>query len=257
MIMHVEVNLLRARSRKKYAIEKEVHELRRTTCFLVFLVIAAVLLGLPDEVLARAGGGGGGGGRGGRGMYTFFLLILYPFILAWSVITTCFLLWKNWKSKAAIRSASKDPIWDFNSIKARIEEVYFRVQDAWMERDQNLVKDCISPRLYQKHKLQTDMMIKKGTKNILEDVNLMSARIVEVLDFKNDSKDQFWIVLKGSMIDYTINESSKKTLRGSKTQTEKFSELWKFVRVNNEWLLDEIDQDVGFVDLFEKNSYVE
>lgn len=223
------------------------------SCLLIAIV--ALYFGATEVAWARAGGGGGGGGGGRRGLLSW--LVALPVAIVYTVILTWLLGIKHRKSRLTLQKAAKDAIWEFDSIKARIEEVYFQVQRAWMARDQELARDCMSDRLHRKHKLQTDAMIANGTVNMLEDINLLSATLVEVLDFQDDSKDQFWVHIEGSMIDYTVKESSGAVVRGDQKKRELFTELWKFVRVNDRWVLDEIDQEVGISDLAFMRSRVE
>ena len=60
-----------------------------------------------------------------------------------------------------------------------------------------IAKDYISQSLFDKHKLQTDIMISNHEKNVLERINLEEARVVEVMDYLDDSKDQIWVYMKG------------------------------------------------------------
>lgn len=82
-------------------------------------------------------------------------------------------------------------MWEIDRIKSRIEEVYFKVQMAWRDRDQEIAREYMSDRLYAKHKLQTDDMLKRGVENVMESINLKEVTIVEVLDYRDDSKDTF------------------------------------------------------------------
>jgi len=90
---------------------------------------------------------------------------------------------------------------------------------------------------------------------MLENINLAQVDIVDVEDFVDNRKDRFWAHLEGSMIDYTIDDTNNR-VSGDNTKAESFTELWKFVRSGNTWVLDEIDQKVSLSDLkgFEAKS---
>jgi len=107
----------------------------------------------------------------------------------------------------------------------------------------------MSDAIFQKHKLETDQMIEQHRKNVLENINLTQVDIVDVEDFLDNRKDRFWARLEGSMVDYTIDDTSNRVVSGNKTKAESFTELWKFVRAGNTWMLDEIDQKVSLSDL--------
>lgn len=211
------------------------------------LVTVAIVLWLVtvDNAWARAGGGGGGSGRGG-----WFSIIALPFLLIYAAIVTHQVRKKSKVCNELLARLEKlDRAWNLDAIRNRVNEVFFKVQRAWMERDQNLAKDCMSDAIFQRHKLQTDHLIEEHRKNILENINLSQVDIVDVEDFLDNRKDRFWAHLDGSMIDYTVDDTNNRVVYGKKTEAENFAELWKFVRAGNTWVLDEIDQTVSLSDL--------
>jgi len=215
--------------------------------------LALVLwLATVDSAWARAGGGGGGSGKGG-----ILSLIALPFFIIYSAIITHQVRKKSKACKELLARLEKlDPAWDIDAIRHRINEVFSKVQQAWMARDQNLAKNCMSDAIFQKHKLQSDHLIEEHHKNMLENINLTQADIVDVEDFRDNKKDRFWAHIEGSMIDYTIDDTNNRVVSGNSKKAETFAELWKFVRIGNTWVLDEIDQSVSLSDLkgFEAKS---
>ena len=240
-----------------------------------FLVIAIALFILicllPDSTFARAGGGsfssggfssGGsysrGMGQGGSGGF-FLVILLFPLLLIYLVITKRKLNKKTREGEDLMAQLEKrDTSWDLNKAKERIVLIYFKVQEAWTRRDQKIARPYVSDRLYTKHKIQTDQLIGQSRQNVLENVNLQKAQIVEVADFKDDTKDSLWVYIQGSMIDYTIDTNTGKRLFGNANVSESFRELWKFLKNDQgEWVLDEIDQDVEYSDLAGFKSHSE
>lgn len=209
------------------------------------LVISAWFI--AEDAYARAGGGSSGGGsnRGGG----IAQLLAYAAAAIWSVVLAYIVHRKNRQCKILLEKISKqDEAWSPAAIKARIEETYFMVQQAWKERNQDLARQYMSDRLYQKHKLQTDNMLRDGHKPMMFAINLKKASIVEILDFEDNSKDQFCAHIEGSMTDYVINERTKEHVSGDANNAS-FKELWRFIRSGNTWVLDEIDQSVSASEL--------
>lgn len=221
---------------------------------LIFYSCYLFLLLGPLDLFARAGGGGGGGGGGG-----IVGLILLPFFLLYIGILHYYLRKKNKEARALIdRLERVDADWGFSELKDRIHEVFLKVQDAWMARDQTLAEDCMSEALFRRHKRMTDRMIKYGRVNIMEDIHLLDAKVVEIADYDDDQKDHFWAWIEASMIDYTIDEESGKIIKNSKKENETFTELWRFIRsYEGIWVLDRIDSEVEIADLKSMYSFVE
>jgi predicted lipid-binding transport protein (Tim44 family) len=223
----------------------------------IFFGITLLLLFISDFCFARAGGGGGE--TVGVGILISILaFILAPFFLVYSVIVSIKLSRRRNQVKQLTEQLSKgDRLWNYRAMMARVEQVFFKVQKAWMERNQDLAKDCMSNRIYQKHKLQTDEMIANGTKNMLAKMNLKEIMIINVADYKDNSEDTFSVYVKGSMIDYTINDKTNAVISGDSMEPENFEEIWTFVREGNVWMLDEIDQNVSLGGISRSKAFSE
>jgi predicted lipid-binding transport protein (Tim44 family) len=209
--------------------------------FLFTLVMFLVV----SDVFARAGGGGGSGGGGG-----IAYIILLPYLIVHSIIVTYLVVKKQKQCRNLMDKLKRlDSIWDADAVQRRIEETYFKVQDAWTNRDQTIAKDYMSGRLFTKHKMQTDQMLIDHKRNVLDRINLIESKIVEIADYKDETKDKIWVYIKQSMIDYMLNDETKSVASGDANKPEVSAELWKFIREEKQWVLDEIDQNVTIQEL--------
>jgi len=224
------------------------------------VVLAGIFyLSLPEDLLARAGGGGsysasssssysGSTSSGG----SFIAMVIGGIATIFSSIIGFFTgmaskqqsIQKNDEARDLLGIIAKsDPVWNRNFIRARVEDIYFAVQDAWTKRKPDLAKEYMSERIYKKHKRQIDGMIEDGLINKLERINLEDMKIIGVFDSSNDDEDRLKVIIYGGMIDYMLNETTNKIISGTQDY-ESFVEIWNFVRKNNTWVLDEIEQTV-------------
>jgi hypothetical protein len=204
----------------------------------IFAFLAVLIVLTIDPAFARAGGGSGGG----AGLLT---IILLPFLIIYSLIISGLVRRKNKEAKElAAKIEQYDPSWNMEKVNKIVEDTFYRVQDAWMQRNQDLAREYMSDSLYKQHKIQTDMMLKEHKENILLNIKLDNIKIVEIVDLKEDSRDFFWAYINGSMIDYIADDRSGAFISGDKSKTS-FQELWKFVRdPRGKWVLDRIDQHI-------------
>lgn len=226
----------------------------KTVKFRMLAACIALLILFPEFALARAGGGGGGGGKAG-GLIKLAAWVIFGI---YSVVLAKFVIKKSRESRKVLEEINKiDEFWDIDKIKKRIEETFFVVQKAWLTRDQNIAKEFVTKRLFDKHKAQTDLMIEQHRINKLENINLIKAEIVEVSDFVDNNKDFFYVFIKGSMIDYYIDDRTRDVVSGDCVHDQTFSEVWKFVREPLGWMLDEISQDAGLMKIMGFKSFSE
>lgn len=223
------------------------------------LLVAVALVGLAaGYCLGRAGGGGGGhasssshssshgsySGQGDSGAVLVLLLVVAAVLVCVAV--------QNAQLKAelsdkltAVRHLTaeleqRDPLWNLRAMMTRVNEVFFKVQAAWTQRDQNLARDYMSDQLYRRHKAQTDQMLADQTRNVLENIQLAEVLIYSVADYHDDARDTFAAQLTGSMIDYTVKEAHGYVTVGDRINPEIFTEVWYFVRQKDQWLLNAI-----------------
>jgi hypothetical protein len=220
-----------------------------TSTFKFRLLALLPLLVISIETFARAGGGGG---KGGGSIVGLILWGLYTLII--SVI----LFFKVGKSRKIInKSADHDSFWNFEQMRNNAKSVFFKMQDAWMEREIEKVKDIITPQLYEEYKTQLELMKKNNEKNILSGINVTNVRIIGCEDYMDDSQDSYIAHIKGEMIDYTINEKTRQIIKNPDKKEEKFTDTYHFIRKGNKWLLDNIDNKVSIWDVIRTRNYHE
>ncbi len=179
------------------------------------------------------------------------MLILLPLVAIYSAIVSYIVNKKHRQCRELLQRLEQiDGSWDPESIKRRVEQMYFKVQEAWMQRDQSIAREFMSDRLYEKHKMQADLMLSQHWKNILEEINLTQTKVVDVSDYADDSKDCLRVYIQGSMIDYMVNDQAGERISGDSRRPEFFGELWTLVRGKTGWVLDEIES-ASIFDLFD------
>jgi predicted lipid-binding transport protein (Tim44 family) len=126
---------------------------------------------------------------------------------------------------AAIKA--HDPNFDETAFLGRAQTVFFRVQQAWQARNQDIARDCMSDALYERHKVQTDQLIANHQINVLDNIVIGHAKIVGVN--AGHPYDSIVVAISASMTDYTIDENTKQTVSGSQFP-KTFTEYWTFIR---------------------------
>lgn len=241
------------------------------------LILTVLIINIPKATLARAGGGSSGGGSGGGGggssshhsgttggysgrsnpvISIINLGMFFCISSAGVIVYKVRLSKKKLKSIATIKGLSKkDFNWDYDKMKIDIEKAFYKIQNAWMERNQDLAKEYISERLYIRHRSKTEWMKVRKEKNILQNIKLIRAIPIAVKDRDGVEKDVVWIYIKAKAKDYVINEESGELIEGNKHRTIPFEEYWKFIRNDRRWILDEIRQidEIDNLDFFDIN----
>lgn len=229
------------------------------------IMIGVVLLFLTvlpaHAAMARAGGGGTGGGTAGGGGGTggthafpsggqpssplsqFLNYILFGAAASGGAIIFFVRVHaKGAKTRRIMKQLEKiDRSWNYKDYKKTIETIFYKVQNAWMERDQDSARDCLSRSLYNQYRIKSEWMIVRHEKNILKNMRLMEAIPVDAEDFAGDRNDFMWIYIKARAVDYTIDDRTMERKSGSKVG-KTFVEYWKLIKEENRWVLDEIKQ---------------
>lgn len=181
-------------------------------------------------------------------------------MIVWAIYTTIItvvLFFKVRKSrKVANEAALQDAMWDMQSMKAHTKYIFLKMQEAWMSKNMYPVKDMVTAELYKDYKSQLEYMDNLGHTNMLEAIHIKDVKIISCEDFNDDAKDSFIAYIKGSIIDYTVN-SEGRTVTNRDREKETFKDTYHFIRKDNKWLLNFIDNDVSISDIISARNYRE
>lgn len=236
---------------------------------LVIIILSLLFTLSADLIFGRAGGGGGHGGggggshgghggHGGSGEGWIFWIIGMALMGLYSVMVTVILLMKSSRGeKTAQLAAETDRIWDIKLMRSHSKDIFLRMQKAWMNRDIASVKSRITNDLYEDYGRQLQVMKENYEKNIIKDINITEINIISCEDYHDNSRDTFVAYIKGTILDYTINEKTGYVIKNENKEPEEFVDTYHFVRSNNRWLLNEIDNEVSLSDLLFAGNYKE
>jgi predicted lipid-binding transport protein (Tim44 family) len=131
---------------------------------------------------------------------------------------------------------------DFNPEKFKeiAQDIFFKVQAAWMRRDTASVQGLIGQQLKAEYDTQFTDLKQRGLINRLENI---AVRSIEIVDMGMEGQEEYINVLfTANLLDYTVEESSGKVVKGDSTDPVKFEEFWTFARPVNStlWKLEGI-----------------
>jgi predicted lipid-binding transport protein (Tim44 family) len=120
--------------------------------------------------------------------------------------------------------------------------VFFNVQEAWMVRDMSSARTLLSPEMYETLQHECERLRSEKRVNYLDHITIRSVQVTEA--WQESGQDFVTVHILASLMDYTIDESSKQVVEGSRTTPTKFEEYWTFVRPvgPNAWKLSAIQQ---------------
>ncbi|HFE9682775.1 TPA: hypothetical protein ACGA31_001211 [Clostridium perfringens] len=238
---------------------------------IIEILFILVLIVPSQPIYARAGGGGGGGGGGGAsfnsansssggrngssgvdftfikehkllfGSVAFFLLsgggvLMFVEMDRYSKVV-------KRKSDKLKELALKDPCWNINYIKSVVEDTFYSIQYAWNDDEYERVESLLTTSLYNKHLKVLEELKRENKKNVLKDIQFKGCRIISL--FEGDEKQWgfIWVEVNFSMIDYIVNTKGKRSIiEGNDNYSRSDFEYWKFVYIENTWLLSNILQ---------------
>ncbi len=121
-------------------------------------------------------------------------------------------------------------------------DVFFQVQGAWANRDMSSARNVLTDEMYgilseDARKLREEKKI-----NRLDNIAVRTVEITEA--WQESGQDYITVRFIANLLDYTIDESTKQVLSGSRTEPVKFEEYWTFTRPvgKNAWKLSAIQQ---------------
>lgn len=145
------------------------------------------------------------------------------------------------KSHMWEKAQQVDPFWDEHILSDKISKSYFTIQQAWSDQNIQLLKLYLTPSLWKEWELKIQNQIDKGERNLLTDVALLDFSITDILL----EEESFYVYIRGKMNDRTIDKNNQVI----EFHDQEFIEYWKFKRVDENILLDEIRQKDEYIAL--------
>ncbi len=213
--------------------------------FWKFVIVFNYFLFLGVTLYARGGGGqsGGVGGFGHRRVIGYLIALILA-VLIGVALGVMLSRKKKASRKVILESSTFDMFWDVDAMEKYAYQTFLLIQDAWEKRNMDLVKDIVTERLYIDLKEKLNLMKRKREVNVLESVSVRSVDIIGANDFLDDKKDSYVVNIDGNMVDYIVDERSGKLLYDTKRTSQAFADIYRFVRYDNSWLLDSVENSV-------------
>lgn len=146
---------------------------------------------------------------------------------------------------AAIREY--DPFWDYDKMLDLTKDMFLKMQVAWSDRNMEPLRNMVTNDLYEGCTQRLEAMKAKLEKNFIEQIEIKKVKIIGEEAHEDKEKDTFIAYIGGHLVDYMVAEQTNKIFQNEKKEKSDFSDLYFFVRRNNTWLLDNIDNNVDIV----------
>jgi predicted lipid-binding transport protein (Tim44 family) len=134
---------------------------------------------------------------------------------------------------------SMDPTFDPGFVSDQARGLFGDVQRALTGRDMSPVSSRLTSRMYTELAGQCEQLRTARQTNRMEAMNLRTADVTEA--WQESGQDFVTVYLAGSLVDYTVDDTTGAVVAGSKTPQE-FEEFWTFTRSvgPNPWRLSAI-----------------
>jgi predicted lipid-binding transport protein (Tim44 family) len=130
--------------------------------------------------------------------------------------------------QASAALTSRDPQFQWEGFRARIQLIFNEFQKAWSARDLASMRPYLSDSLFQTQVYWVEAYRQQGLRNITERARIAGLEIVKI------DADRFFdsitVRLWATGLDYTVTEDGQRVVSGSKSRERPYSEYWTFIR---------------------------
>jgi predicted lipid-binding transport protein (Tim44 family) len=132
-----------------------------------------------------------------------------------------------------------DPKFNPARFVGYIESMFRRVHTARMNRDVDALRDRVTPELHGALRAESDRWRSLGHASHTDEIEIR-AEVTEA--WHETGRDYVTAFIDGSMLAYTVDETTGALVGGSKTTPEKVEAFWTFTRPGglNPWMLSAI-----------------
>lgn len=196
-------------------------------------------------------------------LYTLFLLLgILSSIFSGVIVIIVFYKSKN-ADRLLQKAVARDPIWDEDSLKVQMRAVFYKVLTAWNNEDASSIKEYVTEDYFQSFKKRLTTKTEVSFADILNRIDISETRIICCQDFLNNEEDKFvgYVTWNFSSDNNNDDDSEGSVIingdNGRNDDPKTFSEMYHFIRIGNDWLLNKSDDNVGFWNLVTEKSIYE
>ncbi len=135
-----------------------------------------------------------------------------------------------------------DPALDEAGFQDMVMDTFFKIQNAWTNRNMSSVKPLLTEELFGILQQEADQLKAQKIINRLENIAVRSVDITAA--WQESDSDFITARVYANLLDYNVDEITGQVVEGSKTGPVKFQEYWTFTRpgADNPWQLSAINQ---------------
>ncbi len=135
-----------------------------------------------------------------------------------------------------------DPGFEEESFKEKVQDLFFRIQAAWMNRSLDGIENLVTQEMADYFRKEFASMKQQGIINRLENIAVRKVEPSEV--WQEMGKDYVTVLFTANLLDYTVDEKTNQVVQGDRLNPVKFQEFWTFVRDigSPQWKLSAIQQ---------------
>jgi predicted lipid-binding transport protein (Tim44 family) len=133
-----------------------------------------------------------------------------------------------------------DPTFDPDALAVAARGIFSEVQKAVSTRDVTPVRDKLAPEMAEVLQTQCGRLRGARQTNRIEQIDMRRSEVSEV--WQESGRDFATVYLSGTLLDYTVDDTTGGVIDGSRTAPQEFEEYWTFTRAvgPNPWKLSAI-----------------
>ena len=121
-----------------------------------------------------------------------------------------------------------DPGFSEDALKETFQDIFFRVQAAWMRRSLEGMYGILAPEMVAYFGEQFAEMKRQGRINRLENIAVRRVEVTEV--WQEEGRDYVTAMITANLLDYSEGERTGEVVGGDRLNPVKFQEFWTFCR---------------------------
>jgi predicted lipid-binding transport protein (Tim44 family) len=126
------------------------------------------------------------------------------------------------------RLRQEDPGLSEEALQESFQDIFFRVQAAWMHRSLEGIYAILAPEMVAYFGEQFKEMKRQGRINRLENIAVRRVEVTEI--WREEGRDYISAMITANLLDYIEDDRTGEVVGGDRVNPVKFQEVWTFCR---------------------------
>lgn len=187
----------------------------------------------------------------------FLYVLLISILIAFLTTNSTLAFYNSAISRRTIKESSSAIIWEEIDLNSYSKYILMNVLKSRESGNLSNIMQLVSEELYISLSNELQLQKDKNQRISFGKIEVTLQEIIGIEDYKDSSNNNFSVYFDGGWQKQISNELTGKIIVNKRLKRKSFGIKCQFIRIRNNWVLNNIDESISAWDIFRTKNFTE